>query len=41
MPLWFEIVVLVLLFFLVHSVDGIRRDMRELTATIRDHYANH
>ena len=27
MSLWFEIAVLVLLGFLVHSVDGLRRDL--------------
>jgi succinate dehydrogenase/fumarate reductase cytochrome b subunit len=36
MPLWFEIVVLILLFFLVHSVDGIRHDIRDLTAATRE-----
>jgi succinate dehydrogenase/fumarate reductase cytochrome b subunit len=36
MPLWFEIVFLILMAFLVHSVDGIRHDIRDLTATIRD-----
>ena len=47
MSLWFEIVVLILLGFLVHSVDGIRHDLvntgvslekalRDLAIVVRD-----
>lgn len=40
MPLWFEIVVLLLLVALVHSVDGLRHDVvntgNRLEAAIRD-----